>query len=154
MLIATDLDGTLVAREAERPSTRTAAALRLADDAGVPVVFVTARALRHLDGFWPYVGRHGRAIASNGAVTYDVHTSSVIHHIGLEPGRGLEIMSAITRHVPDATFAIECLDGIRIGTGYHEPHWFPADTPRGDLRELWHAVALKLLVRSRDPAPD
>lgn len=155
MLIATDLDGTLVPNGAVGVSPRSAAVLARADRAGVPVVFVTARPLRWMEHLWPHVGRHGRAIVSNGAVVYDVPNRSVARLEGIEPGPGLDIVAAIRAEVAGATFAIECLDGIRIEPDYDSPHDLLADTPRGRLDRVWDTAALKLLVRhDREQRPD
>lgn len=148
MLIATDLDGTLVPNGAPGLSARSAAALARADRAGVPVVFVTARPLRWMERLWPHVGRHGRAIVSNGAVVYDVPSRSVVRSEGIEPDAGLRIVAAIRGAMPGATFAIECLDGIRVDPDYASPHALQHDTPRGPLEQVWETTALKLLVRN------
>jgi Cof subfamily protein (haloacid dehalogenase superfamily) len=154
VLIATDLDGTLVPYDETEPSPRTAAVLRRVDRAGVPLVFVTARPLRWMGGFWPHVGRHGLAVVSNGAVVYDVHARRPITVDGIEPDAGLEVVAAITEALPGASFAIECLDGIRRDPTYVEPYHVPAGSPVGPLADLWDVPALKLLVRheAADPA--
>ncbi|MCC5947944.1 MAG: HAD family phosphatase [Nitriliruptoraceae bacterium] len=151
MLIATDLDGTLVPNGADQVSARTAEALARADEAGVPVVFVTGRPLRWMEQLWPHVGRHGRAIVSNGAVVYDVPSRSAVRVAGLEPDAGLAIAGAIRTALPDASFAIECLDGIRVEDAYDSPHDLHGDTPRGRLDRLWNTTAVKLLVRHNGP---
>lgn len=130
MLVATDLDGTLVPNDSTRLGDYTAAVLRRVDDAGIPVVFVTARPLRWMDAFWPHVGKHGLAVCSNGAITYDVHARKAISTSGIEPEQGLEITAAITAAVPGSTFAIECLDGIRQDPDFVERHRVPPGSPR------------------------
>jgi hydroxymethylpyrimidine pyrophosphatase-like HAD family hydrolase len=154
VLIATDLDGTLVPNDRTEPSEFTASVLARADRAGLPIVFVTARPLRWMDGFWPHVGEHGLAIVSNGAVVYDVHARSAITVRGIEPSAGLAIVSAIIESVPGSTFAIECLDGIRRDPEFVEPYRVPAGSPVGPLAELWDTPALKLLVRHGSMADD
>lgn len=72
MLVATDLDGTLVPNDSTCVSPYTADVLRWVDDVGIPVVIVTARPLRWMDSFWPHVGKYGLAVVSNAAITYDV----------------------------------------------------------------------------------
>ncbi|MGB3593490.1 MAG: HAD family hydrolase [Ornithinimicrobium sp.] len=148
MLIATDLDGTLVPNGDTTPTPYCADVLRRLDRAGVPVVFVTGRPLRWMTGFWPYVGRPGVAIVSNGAVAYDVHGEAVIEHVGISPAVGLGLVASISDTVPGATFAIECLDGIRRDSAYRNTHRVPEGSPRGPLEDLWDAPALKLLVRN------
>lgn len=150
MLIATDLDGTLVPDGSTGLPSFTAEVLRHADSAGIPVVFVTARPLRWMDPLWPHVGRHGRAIVSNGAVTYDVAARKVVHLAGIEPAAGLEIAAAVTAAVPSASFALECLDGIRLDPDFEEPYPAPPGAPRGPLTQVWDVTALKVLVRYDD----
>lgn len=147
MLIATDLDGTLVPHGDSGPSAYCAEVLQRLDRADIPVVFVTGRPLRWMTGFWPYVGGHGLAIVSNGAVAYDVHAGEVIDHTGIEPTPGLEMVAAISEAVPDVTFAIECLDGIRQDSDYADSDRVPHAAARGPLKHLWDVPALKLLVR-------
>ena len=72
-LVATDLDGTLL-RPDGTVSPRTAAALVRAADAGVEVVFVTARPPRWLRELAAHVAGHGVAICANGAAVLDVGT--------------------------------------------------------------------------------
>jgi hypothetical protein len=153
VLIATDLDGTLVLQDQVAPSAYTAEMLRRVDEAGIPLVFVTARPLRWMDGFWPHVGRHGLAIVSNGALVYDVHEDTALAVNGIDPSAGLDVVAAITEAVPGTTFAIECLDGIRLGTGFIERYPVPQETARGMLDEIWDVPALKLLVRNEAMDP-
>jgi hypothetical protein len=154
VLVATDLDGTLVPYDSATVPAYTAEVLRRADAAGVPIVFVTARPLRWMEPLWQYVGEHGLAIVSNGAITYDVHARDVLTVTGLEPAHGLEVVEAITRAVPGSAFAIECVDGIRLDPAYVEPYPVPDGSPRGPMAEVWDRTAVKLLVRHPERADD
>ena len=141
------LDGTLVPDGSTSVASYTAQVLRRADAAGIPVVFVTARPLRWMDSFWPHVGAHARAIVSNGAVTYDAAARKAVHVAGIDTEAGLEIAAAVTAAVPSASFALECLDGMRLDQDFDEPYPTPPGTPRGPLEQVWDATALKVLVR-------
>jgi len=154
VLIATDLDGTLVRADSPEPSPRTADVLERVDTAGVPVVFVTARPLRWMDGFWAHVGKHGMAIVSNGAIVYDAHAHAVRTLTGIDAEVGLTVVRAVTDAVPDATFAIECADGIRLDENFVERYEVPEGTKRGPLADLWDVPAVKLLVRHEGMDPD
>ena len=154
MLVATDLDGTLVPNDSTSVPPYTAEVLRSADAAGVPIVFVTARPLRWMDPLWQYVGRHGLAIVSNGAITYDVHAREVLTVTGLEADHGLDVVAAISAAVPGSAFAIECVDGIRLDPAYDEPYPVPDGSPRGPMAEVWDRPAVKLLVRHPERADD
>lgn len=145
-LVATDLDGTLIPADGD-VSDVTADVLSRLDRRGIPVVFVTARPLRWMDGLWPHVGAHGVAIVSNGAIVYDVPSRTARSVTGIEPGPGLALVDALTQAVPGVTFAIECADGIRHDPDYADLHEVPDGTPRGPLQQLWTDPAVKLLVR-------
>lgn len=152
MLIATDLDGTLLPDGAAEPSARSAAALRRADAAGIPVVFVTGRPPRWMARLWAYAGAHGQAIVSNGAAVFDTATGEPIRVEGIAPQVGLEVADAIRSRVPGSAFAIEAVDGIRVEPTFGNPHDLPAGSPVGPLADVWTSAALKLLVRA--PAAD
>ena len=81
----------------------TAEVLERVDDAGIPVVFVTGRPLRWMETLWPHIGKHGLAVVSNGAVTYDVHDREVVTTTGIEPALGLDLAAAINSAVPGST---------------------------------------------------
>lgn len=153
VLIATDLDGTLVPEGSTSVPEFTARVLRRLDAAGLPVVFVTGRPLRAMDGLWAHVGTHGVAIVSNGALSFDAHTREIIALEGIDPREGFGICAGISTAIPGARFAIECADGIRLDPRY-ESASPSADAPRGELTEIWTEPAVKLLVRHPDIAPD
>lgn len=153
MLIATDLDGTLVPNDTVELTPFTASVLRRMDTAGVPVVFVTARPLRWMEAFWPHVGNHGMAIVSNGAITFDAHERRIVSLAGIGSDVGFGVCDAITGALPGVRFAIECADGIRLDPQYVEPYPAPG-APRGPLKEIWTEPAVKLLVRHPDVEAD
>jgi hydroxymethylpyrimidine pyrophosphatase-like HAD family hydrolase len=151
-LVATDLDGTLV-RTDGTVSPRSARVLAELDARGVPVVFVTARPLRWMEELWPMVGAHGLAVVSNGAVLYDVTHREVREVRGLAPAAGLAVVDAVARAVPGATFAIECVDGLRVDERFVDVDGPGEETARGPLAELWTVPAAKLLVRDLEADP-
>jgi Cof subfamily protein (haloacid dehalogenase superfamily) len=148
-LVATDLDGTLVPQDGAL-SAYTADVLARLDRRGVPVVFVTARPLRWMEPLWPSVGRHGLAVVSNGAIVYDVHARAVRELTGIEPVVGGELVRAIAAAVPGATFAVECVDGIRFDPDFVDHYDTAPGFPRGPLAEVWDLPAVKLLVQQHD----
>jgi Cof subfamily protein (haloacid dehalogenase superfamily) len=145
-LVATDLDGTLV-RTDGTVSNRTREVLVELDRRGVPVVIVTARPLRWMDDLWPLVGSHAMAVVSNGAIWYDVARHEVRHLTGIHAKAGLAVCEAISKAIPDAAFAIECLSGIKRDERFLEPSHVPDGSPVGPLAELWTEPAVKLMVR-------
>jgi Cof subfamily protein (haloacid dehalogenase superfamily) len=147
VLVATDLDGTLIANGGVSVGDYTAKVLKRVDAAGIPVVFVTGRPLRYMEALWPHVGQHGLAVVANGAVTYDVHARRVIEMAGIDPALGLKLTAQIAATVPGCGFAIECLGGIRLAPGFITRRQVPANTRSGPLEEIWDEPAVKLLVR-------
>jgi hydroxymethylpyrimidine pyrophosphatase-like HAD family hydrolase len=57
------------------------------------------------------------------------------------------VCEAISKAIPDAAFAIECLSGIRLDERFLEPSQVPEGSPVGPLAELWTEPAVKLMVR-------
>ncbi|MET3961781.1 HAD superfamily hydrolase (TIGR01484 family) [Marmoricola sp. OAE513] len=151
-LVATDLDGTLL-RSDGTVSPRTAEALIAVEEAGVDVVFVTGRPLRWAEEVFSYVGRHGFAIVSNGALVWDVARSAVQRTRAIEPAVALEVAERLRAAVPDSHFAVETLAGIALEHGFMERYPLPPGSVRGTAAEILTGPAFKLLARheSLDP---
>ena len=112
-LVATDLDGTLV-RSDGTVSPYTHDVLAELDERGVPVVFVTGRPLRWAEEVFQYVGAHGLAIVSNGALVWDVARNRG-RPGPRDPGRRrTRGLPADPGGRPGATFAVETLAGIAL----------------------------------------
>src|SRR6185436_10972230 len=112
-LVATDLDGTLV-RSDGTVSAYTREVLAELDRREVPVVFVTGRPLRWAESVFEYVGGHGLAIVSNGAMVWDVARSTVNRLRPIDPAVGLEVCRLIRQAVPGSWFAVESLAGLAL----------------------------------------
>jgi Cof subfamily protein (haloacid dehalogenase superfamily) len=152
-LVATDLDGTLLDGRGEL-SERTRTVLDRLDEAGVPLVVVTARPLRWMTELWPVVGRHGIGIVSNGAIVYDVAEGRVHELQGIDVEAGLALVGAIRAAVPAATFALERESGFAYEPAYDEQHHIPDGAPSGPAEELLSGTTVKVLVKApgTDPA--
>ena len=148
-LIATDLDGTLL-RSDGTLSQRTAEVLIAVEEAGIEVVFVTARPPRWLDGLADAVAGHGTVICGNGAFVYDVGTRTVLAVNGFDA----ELVSGLVRDVraavPDVAFAAERAGGLWFETGFlHDPlHPVPADAVEAPIEQLTGEPVGKLLAIS------
>ena len=147
-LVATDLDGTLV-RSDGTVSPYTAGVLADLDELGVHVVFVTGRPLRHARDVFPYVGGHGLAIVSNGALVWDVAEDRPWLERPMDPAVSLDVARVLRDTIPGVRFAVETVEGWTTEPGYL-PHG--ADdrfTPRREvaLDQLVDAPVLKLLAR-------
>lgn len=145
-LVATDLDGTLV-RSDGSISARTADALIAAEDAGIEVVFVTGRPLRWAQDVFGYVGGHGFAIVSNGALVWDVARSAVQRIRAIEPAVAFEVTERLRSAVPDSHFAVETRSGIALEHGFMERYPVPPGAVRGTAAEILTEPAFKVLAR-------
>lgn len=154
-LVATDLDGTLLASDGS-VSDRTREVLTALAARGVRVVLVTARPLRWMTPLWPLVGNHGLAILSNGAVVWDIARQSPVRVDGIGPDPGLAITDRVRSAAPGVSFALEFLTGPRAEAIYraHVDDVGLVDYVRGDLEDLWDGPALKILAQLEDGDPE
>ena len=145
-LIATDLDGTIVRSDGEI-SSRTRAALATAEDAGLLVVFVTGRPPRWMKPIAEAAGRHGIAICANGAIVYDLHTSTIVDEFPMDAEVARGLAQAIRDVIPDVAFAVE--GGGRFGQEpqYRAKYETPPDALVAELDELLTGPVTKLLAR-------
>lgn len=154
-LIATDLDGTLL-RSDGTISRRTARLLAGVEEAGVHVVFVTARPPRWLDDLADHVAGHGTAICGNGAFVYSVGTREVLTVNGFEHDAVQRLVAELRAVVPGVCFAAERASGLWSEPGFpHDPdHPLPADHVERPIAELHGDVVGKLLAQSSWPGDD
>ena len=150
-LIATDLDGTFLSDD-RLPSTLNVAAVRLAYERGVFIVFATGRPARWLQALDLLADINPDVLASNGAVTYDIAKRQVLRASPLPFQPSLEAIADVVAAVPGTTFAVE------YETGWGRLHAYP---PRGDFVEadvitdspaelLGAGVPVKLLILQPD----
>jgi len=151
-LVATDLDGTLV-RSDGTVSDFTRDVLVELERRGVPVVFVTGRPLRWAEEVFEYVGAHGLAVVSNGALVWDVAKSSAHLERPIDPALGLEVCRLLRAAVPGTSYAVETLEGISLEPAFLERHPVPDATRRAPIEELFTRPALKLLARHEELGP-
>ncbi|MCB0908700.1 MAG: HAD family phosphatase [Nocardioidaceae bacterium] len=153
-LVATDLDGTLLASDGS-VSERTRDVLSALAARSVRVVLVTARPLRWMTRLWPLVDHQGLAILSNGAVVWDVGRQAPVRVDGIGPDPGLGITDRVRTAAPGVSFALEFLTGPRAEASYeaHADDLGLVDYVRGDLADLWDGPALKILARLEDGDP-
>jgi Cof subfamily protein (haloacid dehalogenase superfamily) len=156
-LIATDLDGTLL-RPDRTVSARTAHLLDRLIAEGRPVVLVTGRPIRWLEGVYDHLISPLPAVCANGAVVYDPADDRVLRADPLEPDVLFEVARRLRAHVPEVSFAVEITDGREMRHEAAYPlHWDSTnetiravDTPE----DLTGAPAVKLLARAGAQDPD
>lgn len=156
-LVATDLDGTLV-RSDGSVSPYSVEVLAELDRRGIPVVFVTGRPLRWTEEVFEYVGSHGLAIVSNGALVWDVARHEPWLERPIDPAVALDVARELRATIEGVGFAIETLEGWAMEPGYPGHR---GDDDRGfaaqrvaPLEELLSGPVLKLLVRGGGLAAD
>ncbi len=146
-LLASDLDGTLL-REDGSISARTRAAIHAAQEAGIGVLFVTARPPRWLVSVADAVGGHGTVVAGNGAWVYDVHDRRVTQERGFSRTQVLELVRRLRLELPDVGFAAERASGPHIEALFHErhPESDPTGAVAGPIEQLSGETVGKLLA--------
>lgn len=120
-LIASDLDGTIVAPDG-KISPRTRQAFLDARKAGIQIVFVTGRPFRWLTPIIEAFGGLGTVICSNGAVLYDLEHDQVIWSRTLSAAKAREAAAIISQIEPEAAFAAETTKGLHLGEDFADRH--------------------------------
>lgn len=120
-LIASDLDGTIVAADGSI-SERTRQAFLAARSAGIHIVFVTGRPFRWLSPVIKAFGGIGTVICSNGALLYDLEADKVIWSQTLPASTAAQAAAIILEHEPQAAFAAETTKGLHLGPGFADKH--------------------------------
>ncbi|YAL84213.1 HAD family hydrolase [Dermacoccaceae bacterium W4C1] len=120
-LVASDLDGTLLASDGT-VSPRTARAWARLAQLGIESVLVTARPPRWIDPLASIVGEHGLAICTNGAFVYDVGQRTLVEQHGMDRAAVLQIVTRLREAFPDIGFAVESPEGLYREPAYADPH--------------------------------
>lgn len=142
-VVATDLDGTLL-RSDGTVSVRTRSALRAAEDAGVEVVFVTARPPRWLGALADLVGGHGHVICLGGAAVWDLATASPLDVCGFTAAEAEDLVARLRAAVPGVALAFERVDGPTFDPGFRS-------TPDDDVPATVARVETTLAGHGTDP---
>lgn len=145
-LIATDLDGTIVAHYGVI-SDRTKAALHNAHDAGIEIFYVTGRPPRwmpEIAAAFPF----GHAICGNGALHYDIHHEKVLEEWLIPVENQIETVNILRRAIPNISFAVESHHYFHREKLYI-PRWDVGLDNLGvhDITEIIQGPALKILAR-------
>jgi Cof subfamily protein (haloacid dehalogenase superfamily) len=152
-LVATDLDGTLL-RSDGTVSSRSRDALAALEQAGIPVVFVTARPPRWLEELALVVASHGLAICANGAVVYDVARRRIVSVTTLPAATVAAVAESLRSALPGTAFATESEAGFAKEPGFLERHPLRSAAPTGDIETLLDPLPAKLLARNEAYAPE
>ncbi len=148
-LIATDLDGTIVAHYGFI-SDRTKIAFAAAHAAGIHIYFITGRPIRWMkeikDNF-----NFGLGVCGNGALLYDFINEKVLEEWSFSVEAQLETVKRLRQVIPPVSFATEIGEDFLREKKY-VPRWDIGEDNIGvDLiEEVITAPALKMLARCSD----
>ena len=148
-LIATDLDGTIVAHYGFI-SDRTKIAFTAAHAAGIHIYFITGRPIRWMkeikDNF-----NFGLGVCGNGALLYDFINEKVLEEWSFSIEAQLETVKRLRQVIPLVSFATEIGEDFLREKKY-VPRWDIGEDNVGvDLiEEVITAPALKMLARCSD----
>jgi Cof subfamily protein (haloacid dehalogenase superfamily) len=148
-LIATDLDGTIVAHYGFI-SDRTKIAFAAAHAAGIHIYFITGRPIRWMkeikDNF-----NFGLGVCGNGALLYDFINEKVLEEWSFSVEAQLETVKRLRQVIPPVSFATEIGEDFLREKKY-VPRWDIGEDNVGvDLiEEVITAPALKMLARCSD----
>jgi Cof subfamily protein (haloacid dehalogenase superfamily) len=148
-LIATDLDGTIVQYDGTI-SERTIKAFTKAHEMGVHIYFVTGRPPRWMDEIRDAFG-FGSAICGNGAMLYDLKTSTVTEEWMISADTQTEVAKRLRQAIPPISFAIESHDYYHREKIY-VPRWDIGLDNVGVVRieDAIRGPAFKMLARCSD----
>ncbi len=125
LLVALDIDGTIVNHDAVMPD-RVRDAVRQVVDAGVPVVLATGRAWHATRTVFDQLGLPaGPSIASNGAVIVNYPPQDIVKAITFDPS---EVIARVEEFAPGTLIAVE-----EIGRGYRLSGHFPGGDLTGEM---------------------
>lgn len=145
-LIATDLDGTVVAHYGDI-TQRTIDAFRKAHSMGIEIFFVTGRPPRWMPEIKDAFGI-GNAICGNGAMLYDLHNDNILEQWLIEEEVQLEAVKRLRKAIPEISFAIESHNYFHREKIYI-PRWDVGLDNIGvhQIEEVITSPALKVLAR-------
>jgi len=147
LLVATDLDGTII-RGDGTISARTVAAFARVEAAGARFVLVTGRPPRWMREVAGIFGHRGTAICANGALAYDMRTDTVTTRHLIPAPVLAAAASSLRAAVPGIGIAVEYPDGRAADELYLAVNWDVNQTmPRPGDAALFSRPASKLLGR-------
>lgn len=151
-LVATDLDGTLLAPDGQL-TRRTTAAVLEAQQAGLSMAFLTARPLRGAVDLLARAGFRGALATSNGAVCVDVATS---RHLftprRFEPREVASLLHWARRAAPRGVLAVDTGSRVLATGPIVDVPW--AFEVVGDLEAMSAQAAFKVLVQPSGSVAD
>ena len=148
-LIATDLDGTIVAHYGVI-SDRTKAVFRKAHDLGIHIYFVTGRPPRWMPEIKEAFG-FGNGICGNGAMLFDIQNQKIIEQWLIPVSNQIEMVKRLREAIPPISFACEISNAFHREIKY-VPRW-DVDVDNVGVEKIESAMTepmMKILARCSD----
>ena len=148
-LIATDLDGTIVAHYGFI-SDRTKIVFAAAHAAGIHIYFITGRPIRWMKEIKENFN-FGLGVCGNGALLYDFINEKVLEEWSFSVEAQLETVKRLRQVIPPVSFATEIGEHFLREKKY-VPRWDIGEDNLGvdQIEEVITAPALKMLARCSD----
>lgn len=145
-LIATDLDGTIVAHYGS-VSPRTVEAFHRAHELGIEIFFVTGRPPRWMSEIKENF-TFGEGILANGAMHYDIFNEKVLERWFIPVERQIEVATRLREAIPTVAFALDTSFKFHREKKY-EPRWDVGvdDAPFDVIEDAMIEPAAKILAR-------
>jgi HAD superfamily hydrolase (TIGR01484 family) len=154
LLVATDLDGTVV-RPDGTISDRMVSAFARVEESGAEFVVVTGRPPRLVDEVAEKFGGRGLAICSNGAYLYDMQARKVVEEYAIAPPDLAVAVARLRAVIPGIGIAVEHSDRLVADEHYQPWDWDRGVTiERADDELLLSLPAPKLLGRHPELSAD
>ncbi|MEY9969099.1 HAD superfamily hydrolase (TIGR01484 family) [Streptacidiphilus sp. MAP12-16] len=154
LLVATDLDGTIV-RSDGTVSARTVAAFARVEAAGARFVLVTGRPPRLMGGIAETFGHRGAAICSNGALIHDLATGKVVEENPIPVPELVEAAQRLRAAIPGLGLAVEYAAELAADPLYESGDWdADVEIDRIPDAELFGRPAPKLLGKHPELSAD
>ncbi|MFF4243915.1 HAD-IIB family hydrolase [Streptomyces sp. NPDC001822] len=156
VLVATDLDGTLL-RSDDTVSPRSRAALARAASAGARHLIVTGRPVPGIRALLTGLGYDGLAVCGQGAQVYDAGSARMLRSVTLDRELADTALGKIEAEVGQVFAAVD-QDGpdgrTLIEPGYRMPHPSLPAQRTGRRSELWAEPVIKVLIRHPELTDD
>ena len=154
MLVATDLDGTLLRPDGSLSEYSVQTLTRITAG-GTPLVLVTGRPLRWLSTVYGELRLPVPAVCANGAVVYDPASDTVLRTNPFDARLLGQVCERLREAIPDVAFAVEISDGREMRHESAYPLRWDTDDPAVRIAtDLYALPAVKLLVRAGDRDAD
>ena len=147
MLIAVDLDGTLLGRGGQ-VSARTAESLHVAKTLGHSIAAVTGRSWRTCVERLKPATAIEYVVCSNGAYAYDINNEKILWSYPIDPSACLQAMRKIRSEFPNVGFAWESATGFSYEKAFLKQSDDPATLEHGgNGGVLGQSDLFKVLIR-------